>query len=44
MTAARRAPRPSEILEYHEHMVEALRVLGRRFEEVREDAKSPFSG
>lgn len=44
MTAPRKAPRPSEILEYYEHMVEALRVLGRRFEEVREDSRSPFSG
>jgi hypothetical protein len=44
MTAPRRAPRPSQILEYHEQMLEALRVLGRRFEEVNEDAKSPFFG
>jgi hypothetical protein len=44
MTAPLRAPSPRAILEYHEHMVEALRVLSRRFEEVKEDSKSPFSG
>ena len=43
MTAPRRAPKPNQILQYHDQMVEALRVLERRFEEVREDAKSPFA-
>ena len=44
MTPPRKAPRPSQILEYHERMVEALRVLSRRFEEVSEDTRSPFHG